>query len=80
MAKHGKMHHMEIHKADNGGYMVEHHMHHEPTMDGHRISMMGPKVERHSFGPAGGEKMMEHIREHMGVKEEGGASKANEEE
>lgn len=49
--------HLRVHKAENGGHIVEHHFtsfEHEP--------------EHHVFGEHEGEDMMDHIAGHMGVK------------
>jgi hypothetical protein len=59
--------HMRIHKAKNGGHVVEHH---------HRHFAHPP--ETHVFGPHEGGKLLAHIGKHMGVAH--AEEEANEEE
>ena len=65
-----ELHHIEIHHAENGGHIVQHHYsseggaYHEP--------------EHHAFGEGEGHKMLAHVAEHMGVEHESPAEDAAE--
>lgn len=71
-----KIDHLRIHRADNGGHLIEHHFE----------SSSGPyqEPEQHVFAKDEGEKLMAHVAHHMGVepsesaKEEAGESAAKE--
>ena len=62
--------HIRIHKAKNGGHVVEHHHKH-----------FAHPPETHVFGPGDGGKMLAHVGKHMGVpasEEEAGESEHEE--
>lgn len=65
-----ELHHMEIHKAENGGHMVQHHFH----QDGARYH----EPEQHVFGEGEGHAMLAHVAEHMGVEHEPGEEEGEE--
>lgn len=81
MAK--KMHHIEIHPAENGGHTVQHHFHHEMRRSGsaHSGMMMDqPEAEHHVFGPDEGHEMLAHVANHLHIPTEGKKGRKDEEE
>ena len=73
MAKEPKheLHHIEIHPAENGGHTVEHH--YKPTSTKSGAFMERPEPEIHVFGKSEHNKMISHLKEHLGI----GAAKAS---
>jgi hypothetical protein len=74
MAK--KLHHIEIHPAENGGHTVQHHFHHEMrrNRDSHvGMTMSAPEPEHHVFGPHEGHQMLAHVANHLQIPESGPA-------
>jgi hypothetical protein len=59
-----KMHHMEIHPKEGGGWEVQHH--HEPTASKSGAFMTVEAPQKHQFGAEEHEKMMAHVHEHTG--------------
>lgn len=55
-----KLSHLEVHHAENGGHIVEHHFEH--GMGAYK------EPEQHVFADGEGKKMLAHIGKHMGVK------------
>ena len=66
MEKEPEIHHIEIHPADNGGHMVEHHYKAAPASKSGAF-MEHKEPERHSFGPKESKGMMNHLKEHLGL-------------
>ena len=60
-----ELHHMEIHPAENGGHVVEHHF--KPKMQKSGAFMEHKEPEKHVFGPTQGAKMVSHLKEHLGI-------------
>jgi hypothetical protein len=76
-----EVHHMEIHRSENGGHMIVHHFHPlSHGLDGGGVAMnyaVAPggesfgevkMPEHHVFGPEQGEEAMAHVAEHAGMK------------
>ena len=73
-----KLHHMEIHPAENGGHMVMHHFAHSMSKNGAVMSM--PEPERHVFGPEQGHEMLAHLANELKLKESQDKEPTGEEE
>lgn len=48
--------HLRIHKAENGGHIVEHH-----------FSSFEHEPEKHVFGQDEGPELLDHVADHMGI-------------
>lgn len=72
----GTLHHLEIHKASNGGHIVKHF--HERRHPVHGYTMQDEE-KQHVFGPDEGDKALLHIAEHAGISQKS-ASPASEDE
>lgn len=57
-----KLDHLQVHEAENGGHLVEHHFQH----DGGQYH----EPEQHVFAKGEGHKMLAHVAKHMGIKSE----------
>ena len=80
MAK--KLHHIEIHPAENGGHTVQHHYKEEMSRsrDAHAGMMMRHvEPEHHVFGPDEGHEMLAHVANHLNVPVEGKKGREDEE-
>ncbi len=66
------LHHIRIHKAENGGHTIEHHY------DESGIGAYHPP-ETHVFGPKDGDALLDHVKKHMAVKCEGAKEEGKEE-
>lgn len=64
-----KLSHIQIHQAENGGHVVEHHFDHE---GGYR------EPQQHVFGEGDGKALMAHVAKHMGIKGESAKEEAEE--
>lgn len=65
-----QLHHMEIHPTENGGHVVEHHFKSMPSKGRDGIGMSYQEPQKHSFGADEHAKMMEHVHESLGLKNE----------
>lgn len=60
--KKAKLHRVEVTRAKNGGHVVRHHFGVGPD-----VPYMEPT--EHVFGKAEGDKLMSHLKRHLGVKD-----------
>jgi hypothetical protein len=72
-SRRGKLHHLEVRKADNG-HVVEHFHEHGPG----GLGFGPPKV--HVFGEGEGDEMLNHIAQALAVKRGGGGASGESEE